>query len=57
MSKAILDADTIPQHASPLLHQRGPDIQPCGHLIKRTNGLQVWFVAEHLVDTPVVRAE
>jgi len=23
----------------------------------RTNELQVWFVAEHLVDTPVVRAE
>jgi starvation-inducible DNA-binding protein len=23
----------------------------------RTNELQVWFVAEHVVDTPVVRAE
>ncbi len=22
----------------------------------RTNELQVWFVAEHVVDTPVVRA-
>ncbi|MHC5540700.1 DNA starvation/stationary phase protection protein, partial [Singulisphaera rosea] len=24
--------------------------------VVRTNELQVWFVAEHLVDTPVVRA-
>jgi starvation-inducible DNA-binding protein len=23
----------------------------------RTNELQVWFLAEHVVDTPVVRAE
>ena len=23
----------------------------------RTNELQVWFVAEHVVDTPVIRAE
>ena len=23
----------------------------------RTNELQVWFVAEHVVDSPVVRAE
>jgi starvation-inducible DNA-binding protein len=23
----------------------------------RTNELQVWFVAEHVVDTPVVRAD
>ena len=23
----------------------------------RTNELQVWFIAEHVVDTPVVRAE
>ena len=23
----------------------------------RTNELQVWFVAEHVVDTPVVRVE
>jgi starvation-inducible DNA-binding protein len=25
--------------------------------IIRTNELQVWFVAEHLVDTPLVRAK
>jgi starvation-inducible DNA-binding protein len=24
--------------------------------VLRTNELQVWFIAEHLVDTPVVRA-
>jgi starvation-inducible DNA-binding protein len=23
----------------------------------RTNELQVWFVAEHVVDTPIIRAE
>ena len=23
----------------------------------RTNELEVWFIAEHVVDTPVVRAE
>ena len=23
----------------------------------RTNELEVWFVAEHVVDTPIVRAE
>jgi len=25
-------------------------------LVLRTNELQVWFVAEHLVDVPLVRA-
>jgi hypothetical protein len=25
--------------------------------VMRTNELQVWFLAEHLVDTPVVEAE
>src|SRR5437868_10839704 len=34
MSKAILDADEILQHASPLLHQHAHEIQPYGHLIK-----------------------
>jgi hypothetical protein len=30
MSKAILDADEILQHASPLLHQHAREIQPYG---------------------------
>ena len=34
MSKAILDADEILQHASPLQHQHAHEIQPYGHLIK-----------------------
>jgi starvation-inducible DNA-binding protein len=34
MSKAVLDADEILQHASPLLHQHAHEIQPYGHLIK-----------------------
>ena len=25
--------------------------------VSRTNELQAWFVAEHVVDTPVVKAE
>jgi starvation-inducible DNA-binding protein len=34
MSKAILDADEILQHATPLAHQHGHEIQPWGHLIR-----------------------
>jgi starvation-inducible DNA-binding protein len=115
MSKAILDADEILQHASPITQQHSHEIQPWGHLVRmpialaesackesvenlnqlladtmtlrdlykthhwqvsgptfyqlhllfdkhyaeqsNTNELQVWFIAEHVVDTPVVRAE
>lgn len=34
MSKAIFDADEILQHASPISHQYGHEIQPWGHLIR-----------------------
>lgn len=34
MSKAIFDADEILQHASPVVHQTGHEIQPYGHLIR-----------------------
>jgi starvation-inducible DNA-binding protein len=34
MSKAILDADEILQHASPVVHHTGHQIQPYGHLIR-----------------------
>jgi starvation-inducible DNA-binding protein len=34
MSKAILDADEILQHASPVVHQQAHEIQPFGHLVK-----------------------
>lgn len=34
MSKAILDADEILQHASPIVHQKAHEIQPFGHLIR-----------------------
>lgn len=34
MSKAILDADEILQHASPIVHQKGHETQPFGHLIR-----------------------
>lgn len=34
MGKAILDADEILQHASPIVHQEGHENQPFGHLIR-----------------------
>src|SRR6476660_4723900 len=34
MSKVILDADEILHHASPIVHQKGHEIQPWGHLIR-----------------------
>ena len=34
MSKVTLDADEILQHASPVVHQTGHEIQPYGHLIR-----------------------
>jgi starvation-inducible DNA-binding protein len=34
MTKAILDADEILQHASPVVHQKSHEIQPFGHLIR-----------------------
>ena len=34
MSKAIMDADEILQHASPITHQQGHEIQPWGHLVR-----------------------
>jgi starvation-inducible DNA-binding protein len=34
MANAILDADEILQHASPLVNQKGREIQPFGHLIR-----------------------
>jgi starvation-inducible DNA-binding protein len=34
MSKAILDADEIMQHATPVAHQHGHEIQPWGHVIR-----------------------
>ena len=34
MSKDALDAEAILQHASPLVHQTGHEIQPYGHLVR-----------------------
>jgi starvation-inducible DNA-binding protein len=34
MSKTILDADEILQHASPVVHQKAHEIQPFGHLVR-----------------------
>ena len=34
MSKAVLDADEILQHATPIVHQQAHEIQPFGHLVR-----------------------
>ena len=34
MDRAILDADEILQHASPVVHQAAHEVQPYGHLIR-----------------------
>jgi starvation-inducible DNA-binding protein len=34
MPKPILDADPILQHATPITHQGGHEIQPWGHLVR-----------------------
>ena len=34
MPKAILDADEIMQHATPMANQQGHEVQPWGHLIR-----------------------
>src|SRR3954462_7150635 len=34
MSKALLDADEILQHATPIVHQQAHEIQPFGHLVR-----------------------
>ena len=34
MSKTVLDADEILQHATPILQQKSHEIQPFGHLVR-----------------------
>jgi len=34
MAKGVIDADEILKRAKPLTHQRAPEIQPYGHLVK-----------------------
>jgi starvation-inducible DNA-binding protein len=34
MANAIVDADQILQHATPIAHQQGQELQPWGHLIR-----------------------
>jgi hypothetical protein len=41
-----LDVDDMVRQAGSVLNQHGHE-----------NELQVWFVAEHVVDTPAVRAD
>ena len=62
MSKGIVDADEILQHASPLVHQRGREIQPYGHVIRMPIALAhsaciegVEHLNQLLADTMTVR--
>jgi hypothetical protein len=34
MSKAVLDAETVLPHTSPVVHQTAHEIQPDGHLVR-----------------------
>jgi len=54
------DVDQILRQAQPITKQTAHEVQSFGHLISeviRTNELQVWFVAEHVVDVPVVKVD
>jgi starvation-inducible DNA-binding protein len=46
----ILDADEILQHASPLVHQKGHEIQPYGHLIRLPIALDESVCAESVAN-------
>ncbi len=69
MGKKQTDAKTNDHvNAQPRFHQRATEIQPYGTVgddgtndlvvseVLRRNELQVWFLSEHLVDVPLVRA-
>jgi starvation-inducible DNA-binding protein len=46
MAKAILDADEILQHATPITGQKGHEIQPWGHLVRMPIALDEAACAE-----------
>ena len=46
----ILDADEILQHASPVVHQKGHEIQPYGHLIRLPIALDESVCAESVAN-------
>ena len=64
MTAKTPDPDAILDPATPLVHQQASELHPYGHIValpialsaSARNEQQVWFVAEHLVDTPLVRA-
>src|SRR3954463_12220736 len=39
MANAIVDADQVLQHATPITHQQGQELQPWGHLIRMPSAL------------------
>jgi hypothetical protein len=57
MSERQLDADAILDRATPMIHQQAHEIHLLVSRVIRTNELQVWFVAAHVVDMPLVHAE
>jgi hypothetical protein len=56
MTKRTIDADAILNRAKPRVHQQAHEIQLIVSDVIRANELQVWFVAEHVVDVPLVQA-
>ena len=57
MAKTILDADEIIQHASPITHQQGHEIQPFGHLIRMPIALSESVCAESVTNLNQVLAD
>ena len=46
MSKAVLDADEVLRHATPLVHQQAHETQPYGHIIRMPIALAESVCAE-----------
>jgi starvation-inducible DNA-binding protein len=57
MSKPILEADEILQHANPLVHQRAHEIQPFGHLVRMPIALSESACKESVDDLNQVLAD
>jgi len=50
MSKALLDADEILRHATPIVHQEGHESQPYGHVIRMPIALAESVCAESVAN-------
>src|SRR3954463_8178893 len=50
MSKAVLDADEVLRHATPLVHQQAHETQPYGHIIRMPIALAESVCAESVTN-------